>query len=392
MASIGVGGQGTHNMKAFAGHPSVQVVAVCDVVTQKREKAKAIVDAIQGSTDCKAYGDWRDIIDRDDIDAVCICTQDHWHALIAVAAAKAGKDIYCEKPLGVAFAESQAIRDAVRKNNRVFQTGTQQRSGRNFRFACELARNGYLGKIETVRVGAPGPTYKRSYMGPPVEESIPRGLDYEMYIGPAPMKPYNPSRLAFPDWYLIWDYCAGFIVNWGVHHLDIAVWGCPDVAEVPCELEFTGSYRNDGLTDNINDWRGEFRYETGLKMIYTDAVERTDPNDGCAFKGDQGRVHVNRYGIWAKPASLLDVRLKSSDTRLYESREHHDDFINAVKTRKDPVSPVEAGHNASLLGMIAETAVRLGRKLKWDPKAEKFINDDEANNLLTRPMRSPWHL
>jgi len=392
LASIGVGGQGTHNMKAFCGNPNVQVVAVCDVVKEKREKAKGISDSIQAGKGCRAYGDWRDVLARDDIDAVCIAPQDHWHALIAVAAAKAGKDMYCEKPLGVAVAESRAIRDAVRKYNVVFQTGTQQRSDRNFRFACELARNGYLGKIHTVRVGAPGPVYKRTYKRPPVEEPVPPGLDYDMYLGPAPMKPYNGGRVAWPDWYLIWDYCAGFIVNWGVHHLDIANWGCPDVANQPCELEFTGSYRHDGLTDNINDWRGEFRYSNGLKMVYTDATERTDENDGCAFKGDAGRVHVNRYGIWAEPKSLLDVKLKPSDVHLHVSKEHHQDFLKSVKTRKDPVSDVEAGHKASLLGMLAETSVRLKRALKWDPVKELFVGDDEANNLLKRPMRSPWHL
>ena len=392
MGAIGVGGQGTANMKAFCASPNVRVVAVCDVVQGKREKAKSIVDGAYQSGDCKVYGDWREVIARDDIDAVSIAPQDHWHALIAVAAAQAGKDMYCEKPLGVSVAESQAIRDAVHKYGVVFQTGTQQRSDRHFRFACELATNGYLGKIGTVRVGAPGPAYKRGYMKPPVEETVPPGLDYEMYIGPAPMSPYNGGRLAWPDWYLIWDYCAGFIVNWGVHHLDIANWGCPDVATQPCELEFTGSYRNDGLTDNINDWRGEFRYPSGLRMIYTDAVERTDENDGCLFKGDEGWVHVNRYGIWAQPESLLRIELKPSDTRLYESREHHEDFINCVRTSRDPVSPVDAGHKASCLGMIAEIAVRLKRPLKWDPAMGHFVNDAQATRMLNRPMRSPWHL
>lgn len=389
-ACIGTGGQGTANMKAFCGNPNVRVVAVCDIVKDRREKAKSIVDAIYKNQDCKAYNDWRDIIARDDIDAVCITTQDHWHALIAVAAAKAGKDMYCEKPLGVAVAESRAIRDAVRKYNCIFQTGTQQRSDRNFRFACELARNGYLGKIHTVRVGAPGPAYKRTYKRPPVEQPIPPGLDYEMYLGPAPMKPYNGGRVAWPDWYLIWDYCAGFIVNWGVHHLDIAVWGCPAVAAEPCELEFKGNYRSDGLTDNINDWQGEFVCESGLKMSYTDTAHGN--RQGCLFKGEDGWVHVNRSGIWARPQSLLEVKLKPSEIHLYESREHHEDFINCVRTRRDPVSPVEAGHKASYLGMIAETSVRLKRKLKWDPAKESFVGDDEANNLLTRPMRSPWHL
>ncbi len=388
---IGTGGQGTWKVKEFLGIPLAQVVAVCDVQQNERENAKKIIDEKYASTDCIMYNDFRDLLARDDIDAVCIATQDHWHALIAVAAAKAGKDMYCEKPLGVAVTESQAIRDAVRKYHIVFQTGTQQRSERNFRFACELARNGYLGKIHTVKVGAPGPVYKREYLNPPVEEPVPLGLDWDMYLGPAPKKPFNGGRIYGIDWYLTWDYCAGFIVNWGVHHLDIAVWGCPAVAEVPCELEFTGSYRHDGLTDNIYDWSGEFRYANGLKMVYISADEGTEAC-GCTFYGERGWVHVDRPGIWAEPASLLQMSIKPDQTLLYESNDHRADFLRCVKTRKDPVSPVEAGHKASVLGMIAETAVRLGRKLKWDPKAEKFINDDEANNLLTRPMRSPWHL
>jgi len=389
---IGVGGQGTWKIKDFLGFSTVRIAAVCDVQQTNREKAKNIIDEKYGDKGCAMYNDFRELLARKDIDAVVIATQDHWHALIAVAAAAAGKDMYCEKPFGVAVAESKAIRDAVRKYGVVLQTGTQQRSERNFRFACELARSGYLGRIHTVRVGAPGPQYKREYLNPPVEEPVPPGFDWDMWLGPAAKKPFNGGRVYGIDWYLNWDYCAGFIVNWGVHHLDIANWGCPAVGNESCELEFTGSYRHDGLTDNINDWRGEFRYANGLKMVYTDAVEKTDENDGCAFTGDEGWVHVNRYGIWAKPQSLLQVQIKPSDNRLHESNDHRADFINAVKTRRDPVSPVESGHKASCLGMIAEASVRLKRKLKWDAVAEQFIGDNEANNLLKRPMRSPWRV
>jgi predicted dehydrogenase len=390
MGCIGVGGQGTGNMQAFLGHKDVQVVAVCDVVEERRQKAKGVVDRHYGSKDCAAHNDFRDVLARKDINAVSIVTQDHWHAVIAVASARAGKDMYCEKPLGVSVVEGKAIRDAVRRYGRVFQTGTQQRSDRKFRFACELAINGYLGKIHTVKVGAPGPEYKRTYLKPPTEEQIPPGLDYDMYIGPALMKPYNGGRWAWPDWYLIGDYCVGFIVNWGVHHLDIANWGCPAVTSEPVEFECKGSYRNDGLTDNINDWQGEFNYNSGLRMTYSDTG---NPNKiGCTFEGDKGWVYVDRAGIWAEPASLLQVKIKPNETRLHESANHHGDFLQCVRTRRDPVSPVEAGHKASYLGMIAEIAVRLKRKLKWDPAAEQFINDDEANRMLARPMRAPWRL
>jgi predicted dehydrogenase len=390
MGCIGVGNQGTGNMRAFMQHDNVQVVAVCDVQESRRAKAKNIVDEHYGNKACATYSDFRDLLARQDIDAVMIATQDHWHALIAVAAAQAGKDMYCEKPLGVSVAEGQAIRDAVRRYGRVFQTGTQQRSDRKFRLACELARNGYLGRIHTVKVAAPGPEYKRTYLKPPTEEPIPSGLDYDMYIGPAPMKPYNGGRLAWPDWYLIWDYCAGFIVNWGVHHLDIANWGCPTLTKEAFEFECKGSYRHDGLTDNINDWQAEFSYISGLRMTYTDTG---NPNkQGCQFEGDKGWVHVNRQAITAEPASLLQVTIKPNQNKLYESDNHHTDFLDCVRTRRDPVAPVEAGHEASYLGLIAEIAARLKRRLKWDPAVERFVDDPEANRMLARVLRSPWHL
>jgi len=390
MGCIGTGGQGTHNTRAFLGNASVRMVAVCDVVEARQQKAKNLVDQHYGDQGCAAYSDFRDLLAREDIDSVVIAPQDHWHALIATAAARAGKDMYCEKPLGVAVTEGQAMRDAVRRYGRVFQTGTQQRSDRKFRFACELARNGYLGKIHTVKVGAPGPEYKRTYRKPPAEEPIPPGLDYDMYIGPAPMNPYNGGRLAWPDWYLIWDYCAGFIVNWGVHHLDIANWGCPAVSSEPAEVECTGSYRDDGLTDNINDWQAEFTYQSGLRMTYTDTGH---PNkQGCLFEGDKGWVHVNRGGIWAEPEALLKVQIKPDEIHLGDSTSHHANFIDCVRSRRDPIAPVEAGHKASYLGLVPEIACRLQRKLKWDPAKERFVGDAEANSMLTRPMRSPWHL
>ena len=390
MGCIGAGGQGTGNTKAFLNNSSARMVAVCDAARSRREKVKDLVDKHYGDKGCAAYNDFRDLLAREDIDAVVIATQDHWHALIAVAAARAGKDMYCEKPLGVAVTECRAIRDAVRRYGRVLQTGTQQRSDRKFRFACELARNGYVGKLHTVKVAAPGPRYKRKYSKPTGPEPIPEGFDYEMYVGPAPLKHYNGGRWAWPDWYLIWDYCAGFIVNWGVHHLDIANWGCPAVGDERVDITCTGSYRNDGFTDNINDWQAEFKYASGLRMTHTNT---DNPNkQGCQFEGDEGWVHVNRQGIWAEPESLLKVKLKPSDTSLGASTSHHANFLDCVRSRRDPISPVEAGYTASNLGLLPEIACRLKRKLTWDPATEQFIDDREANQMLTRPMRSPWHL
>ena len=332
VGSIGVGSMGKGDMKSLMRAEGVQVVAVCDVVEKRRREAKGIVDDSYKTNNCKMYGDFRDLLARDDIEAVSITTQDHWHALIAVAAARAGKDMYCQKPLGMTVRECQVIRDTVRRYGRVFQTGTQQRSGRNFRFACELARNGYLDKLHTVEVAAPGPSYQRSYKKPPTPEPLSGEMDFEMYTGPAPKRPYNRGLWAWPDWYLIRDYCVGFIVNWGVHHLDIANWGCPALTAERCELEFTGDYRNDGLTDNINGWKGEFRYDSGLRMTYSDTG---NPNkQGCVFRGDQGSVHVNREGIWAEPQSLLKARIKPDEIHLDAGAvgSHYENFIQCVRS------------------------------------------------------------
>lgn len=386
---IGVGQRGTALLKNLVAFPEARILAVCDAYRERRERAKGIVDKEYRNTDCAMHGDFREVIARKDIDAVLIAAQDHWHALIAKAAAEAGKHMYCEKPLGVSVAESRAIVDAVRKAGVVFQTGTQQRSDKKFRDACELARNGYLGKVHTVKVAAPGPQYRPKYVGPLDPGAVPDGFDWDMWQGPAPKKPYNPGRVAWPDWYLIWDYCAGFIVNWGVHHLDIAHWGCPRLWEQPCEIECSGDYRNEGFTDNINGWNGTFTYPDGLKMIFTDAGQG---ESGCKFIGDQGWVRVDRSGIWAEPESLLKVEMKSTDVRLHDSYNHGDDWLVAVRGKGETVSPVEAGHRATVTGMVAEIAARLRRKLRWDPKAERFLGDEEANAMLVRPMHNGWKL
>lgn len=386
---IGVGGMGTGNMRVFLGLPDCRVVAVCDTYQSRRTEAKQRVDDHYGDKGCAAYADYRELIARKEIDAVMIAPQDHWHALMATAAAKAGKDMYCEKPLGVSFEEGRCIRDAVRQAKRVFQTGTWQRSQRKFQHACELARNGYLGKIHTVQVGSPGPEYRPSYKGPLDPQPVPPGFDWEMWRGPAPTKPYNPGRVAWPDWYLIWDYCAGFIVNWGVHHLDIANWGCPQLGTESFQVACQATYRKEGFTDNIEKWSATFTYASGLKLIYTDNQQQ---KTGCRFVGDQGWVHVDRAGIWAEPESLLKVKLKPTELRLTDSTHHQDDFLRCVRSRKDPVSSVDAAYVASSLGILADIAARLQQQLQWDAKQERFVNSDEANKWLTRPMYNGWKL
>ncbi len=387
---IGVGRMGSQNMQNFLGlDDACRVVAVCDTYAENRQKAKQRVDGRYSDQGCAMYGDYRELLARKDVDAVMIAAQDHWHALIATAAAAAGKDMYCEKPLGVSIEQCQLIRKSIRDHKRVFQAGTWQRSQVKFRHACELVRNGYIGKLREVQVSAPGPQYQPKYEGSMDPQPVPEGFDWHMWRGPASTQPYNPGRVAWPDWYLIWDYCAGFICNWGVHHLDIANWGCPQLGTEPFEVECQGVYRKKGFTDNIESWRAEFTYASGLKMIFTDPQKQ---KTGTRFIGDKGWVHVDRAGIWSEPESLLKTELKEHELHLHASKHHQDDFLTSVRSRQDPVSDIDATHVASYLGLIAEIAARLEKKLKWDPKAEKFTGCDEANARLTRQLHNGWKL
>ena len=411
LGCIGVGGMGSGNMRNFLGLKDCRVVAVCDTYEDRRQKAKNLVDQQYGDKGCAAFGDFRELLARKDIDAVMIAVQDHWHALVATAAAAAGKDMYCEKPMGVSVEEGQLILKAVRKHKRMFQAGTWQRAQAKFRQACELARNGYLGKIHTIEVSAEGPTYQPKYTGTLDPQPVPAGFDWAMWRGPAPDKPYNPGRVAWPDWYLIWDYCAGFICNWGVHHLDIAHWGCPTLSQEACEIECKATYRNKGFTDNVESWNATFTFAGGLKMIHTDNKHL---KLGTKFIADKGWVHVDRAGIWADPESLLTVipkddeihlhrmpkredefatvKTKTGEQTVYKSFNQGDDFLSSVRSRQDPVSNVDATHVASYLGLLADIAARLETKLKWDPKEEKFIGNDEANKRLSRPLHNGWKL
>ena len=217
----------------------------------------------------------------------------------------------------------------------------------------------------------------------------PAGFDWNMWRGPAPNKPYNPGRVAWPDWYLIWDYCAGFIANWGVHHLDIANWGCPQLGTEPFTVECRAKYRKEGLTDNVESWNATFIYDTGLKMLFTDSPQQ---KPGCRFVGDKGWVYVDRSGISAEPSSLLQVRLTPEELHLTESDHHQRDLVRCVRNRKDPVSNVDAAYHASTLGLLADISARLQQTLKWDPKLEQFVGNDEANKMLTRPMHNGWKL
>ncbi len=395
---LGVGNRGSSSLRAMQPLPDHQVVAIADcrkpralLAQQQTENFYAQRTGRQQYRGCRIYDDFRELLARDDIDAVWGCVPDHWHGVVYSQVIESGKDLYGEKPVTRWINQGIRIRTAVRKYSCVFQTGTQQRSSTHFRHACELARNGYLGKVHTVYVGAPGGT---SY---PAEapSAPPPGFDYDMWTGPAPLLPFDTKRCEWLAMYMISHYCAGFITNWGVHHLDIAGWGCPEIFAQPFEIEGTGVLPAEGMTDTWIAWQMQLRWESGLQMSYSNS---DNPNQqGCKFEGDEGWVHVNRQGIWAQPESLLRLRLKPGDRPLHASPDYPDpytahtaDFFRSLRTRQDPVSPVEEGHAASTLGNVSDIALRLGRRLKWDPVTDRFLGDNDANQMLDRALRSPW--
>ena len=386
VGSIGMGGRGTGHVAEISAFKEVQVVGVCDVFRSRAEKVRQSVDDRYGAKGCLATQDFRELLARTDIDAVTVAAPENWHAIMSVEAMKAGKDVYCEKALSLTVAEGRAVCEAVRRTGRVLQAGTQQRSDRRFRFACELARNGYLGKLHTVTAAVPsGRTLLRLPVVPAPEE-----LNYELWLGPAPRKPYRDGLCSY-NWYFLTDYCAGWIQSWGVHHLDIALWGAPKLAASTLEVEGTAEFLPEGDADVSFGWKVNMTAPDGLRLRFHD--DGSSPvGHGVRFEGDKGWVHVTRGDIKAEPAALLDVIIKPGEEHLYVSNNHMENFVRCIRTRHDPVAPVEACHAATALSLVADIATRSGRKLVWDWKSERFANDDAANRPLSRTLRNPWKI
>ncbi len=409
MGCIGVGSMGGGHLRSFTGQDDVRMAAVCDLRRKFRERARQIVDAKYGNSDCTMYHDYRELLARPDIDAVLIATPDHWHALVAIEAAKNRKDMYLEKPIDVHVAAARALREVVNRYGTVFQFGTQQRSGRDFRFGCELVRNGRIGKLHTIVVGSlPGAELPNQPTEPAPD---PNEFDYDMWLGPAPWAPYSFQRAASRAegspgyWMHIHDYGLGCLSGaWGIHHVDIAQWGNNSDNTGPLEIEGTGTLPTDGLCDTALTWRVEHVYANGVKMIHLDRAQavREFPQFqsktlqysgvGILFLGTDGWVVVSRGGIDANPKSLLQTAFDSSEPRLPVSNNHRRNFLDCVKTRRQPISPIEAAVRSDTVCHLDDIAIRLGRKLRWDPQAEQFLGDEAANRLLTRPLRSPWRL
>jgi predicted dehydrogenase len=412
---IGVGPQGQGDMCNFLNQKDAQVVAVCDVKTDQLGQARDKVNDAYKNKDCATYSDFQEVLARKDIDACLVATPDHWHVPIALAAVRAGKDIYLEKPMGLTLGEDWALRTEVIRRKAVFQFGTQQRSGRMFRLACELVRNGRIGKLKHINVWAPG----SAPGGPNQVVPVPPGLDYDRWLGPAPWKPYTQDLCSHEfnkkTWWYKSDYALGFIAGWGIHPMDIAAWGAPGMFAGPIEVEGRGTFHCHGACDTATVWNIDFRFADGLTMKFTgvpNGDNRGQPtcdtwpegdqfksryrriaSHGTAFEGTEGWVHVDREGINLQPENLIDENPDKFQVRLERSPDHVRNFLDSIKNRRPTVCPIDESVQSDTLCHLSEIAIRLNRKVTWDPRKERFLGDREASlRLLPRKMRAPWHL
>ena len=399
MGQIGVGNMGTTNMKEFLKRDDVQVLAICDIDDKRaQEGKKTVVDtyAQKSSTGkyvgCDLIHDFRALIDRSDIDFISIAVPDHWHAIPAIAAANAKKDIYAEKPLALTIAQGRAMCDAVKRNNIIWQTGSWQRSDKNFHDGCELVRNGRIGKVHTVYVGLPTGS---PLVDPAPEQPVPDGFDYDFWLGPAPWAPYTEKRC---HWNFRWilDYSGGQLTDWAAHHVDIANWGMGTEHTGPIEVEGKGEFPRDNLWNASISYRFECKYAEGFTMVVmNDQVELEGKplRNGVKFVGDKGWLWVARGNeLVSEPASVINEMVGPNEKRLYKSNNHWGNFIDCVRTRKETIAYIEYAQRAVSVAHLGNIAMQLGRKVKWNPAIERFVNDPEADRMIDRAMRSPWHL
>jgi predicted dehydrogenase len=384
---IGCGGQGCGDAKNASRDG--KIVAVCDVDASHLAAAQRDFPGVEG------YSDFRKLLERDDIDAVICGTVDHWHTLVAMAAMKTGKDIYCEKPLTLTIDEGKRLVKVQRQTNRILQTGTQQRSDAHFRLACDLVRNGRIGKISKVEVWLPAGLRQ----GPFQTSKVPEGFDYDFWMGQTPETPYVKERTHFSFRYW-WDYSGGTMTDWGAHHNDIVLWALEKDHSGPVSVE--GKQLVDMIPGGFtaaSEYAITYTYDNGVVHTCNSTTasewhggvkDRNGQQHGIKFHGADGWIWVTRGVITASDRSLLTKKLPEDATRVYVSNDHMANFIDCVKSRKPTICPAEIGHRSASLCHLGVIAIRLGRKLKWDPAKEQFIGDDEANKHLTRPMRKPY--
>ncbi len=384
---IGVGNMGSGHLGGFLGNSDVQVVAVCDV---KSDKLEAAAHRIEGHyAEAKRSGRYlglfrtsryEEVLARDDIYAVLIAVPDHWHAMIAIAACRAGKDVYCEKPLSLTIGEAQGMLSAARRYGTVFQTGSQQRSSSNFRLACELVQSGRIGNLSTVHVNIGKPSTHKQF----VEEPIPDTIDWERWLGPAPWSPYNAERCSGSysgGWRMVRDYSGGMTTDWGAHHIDIAQWGMGMDGNGPVLIEPPSASPFNTLT---------YTYANGVKLIRSDRTEEGQAVNGVLFSGSEGKIEVNRGHFRCWPEGLDQEPIGKDGVQLYKSVGHVRDWLDCIKTRRRPICDVAIGASSVTVCHLGNIASWCDRPIRWDPQQKMILNDSCASRWLDRPKRAPW--
>jgi len=396
--TLGFIGTGSHgiamNLKNFLPQPDAQVVALCDVDASRVREARTLTNRHYAQRQrhgrfegCDTTGDWREIVARGDIDAVVVSTPDHWHVLPAVAAARAGKDVFCEKPLTLTIHEGRVLSDTMRHYGRIFQTGSENRSKWNFLRAAELVRNGRIGKLQTIRTRLPvDETVKYAYGRVHLPQPVPRGFDYDLWLGQAPWKPYTKGRCHY-HFRWIFDYSGGSLTDWGAHLNDVAQWANDTEYTGPVSVEGCGVFPRDGLYDTATQWTLTFEYANGVTLICTHGQPM------IRFEGTDGWIECGWDTFEASSPAIQNAVIGPEEIHLRTCPEREQrDFLDCVKTRRPTYAPAEVGHRTITLSHIGNIAMKLGHKLRWDPDGERFLNDDTANAMRTRAMRAPWRL
>jgi len=388
---IGTGNIAQPHMDALLGFDDVRILAVCDVDKAHRDLAVAKINAGYGNKDCRGYNDFRELVARPDIDAVLVCTPDNWHALNAIEAMRNGKDVYVEKPLTLTIQEGRELVAAARKYKRVAQTGTQQRSSKRFHDTAEFIRNGGLGKLDRIEILIPA---NNKYTGATWKpEAVPPGLDWDLWLGPAPWAPFNRQSCHY-NFRFILDYAAGQVTNWGAHYLDIAQWALGMDESGPVEVMGDGEFPSSGLFTTATKVDFTCRYASGTTMRCRTRYDGISDGN-VRFFGERGWVDVSRSkSIASDPALLRDITAQAGKgaIKLAVSTNHHDNFLQSIRSRERPVSDVEFGHRTTTVCNLGNIAMQLKRKLRWDPVKEAFIDDVVANRMRSRSMRGPWSL
>lgn len=411
LAPIGTGRiSRVHDLPGVWRYDDARIIAVCDLDTKRVEDAKKLVNDYYSKKTGKiydgvtGYGNYRELLQNKDIDGVLISTPDHWHALIGIDAVEAGKDVYMQKPASLTIAEGRGLSDAVHRTDRIFQVGSQQRSSPQFRYAAELVRNGRIGQLRIVYVGLPGdPSGDEE-----PEMPVPKNLNYGMWLGSTPYVDYTEKRVHpqngydRPGWLRCEQFGAGMITGWGSHHIDCAHWAMDTEYTGPIEVSGWSEFPKKGLWDVHGKFQTEALYANGVKMVVS-----TELPNGIKFEGTKGWVFVSRgnesvtasdpaaklkdtQALAASDPKIITSVIGPQEIHLYESKEHHGNWLECVKTRKPPIAPIETGHRSCSACLIHQIAMKLKRKVYWDPQKERFKNDDEANSMLSRPQRWPY--